>query len=100
MLFRSPVAAGILRERMRREQAAGRLVIVTSHVIAELEELAQDIAFLIDGRLEFTGSVADLLARMGAPHVEPAIAQLLKQARAAHALAESPRGADGVPEVA
>ena len=36
-----PVAAGILRERMRREQAAGRLVIVTSHVIAELEELAR-----------------------------------------------------------
>jgi Cu-processing system ATP-binding protein len=95
-----PVAAGILRDRMRREQAAGRLVIVTSHVIAELEELAQDIAFLIDGRLEFTGSVADLLARTGAPHVEPAIAQLLKHARAAQAHADAPRAPGAMPEVA
>ena len=35
--------ARVLRDRVRRDREAGRLVIVTSHVLSELEELAQDI---------------------------------------------------------
>ncbi len=77
-----PIAAGILRNRVHRERAAGRLVIVTSHVLAELEDLAQDIAFLCDGTLQFSGSIPELFARTGTTRVETAIAALLCKARA------------------
>lgn len=77
-----PIASGVLRDRIRRDQAAGRTVIVTSHVLSELEELAQDIAFLCEGRLRFVGSTPELLARTGAARVEPAIAVLMRESRA------------------
>lgn len=75
-----PVAAGVLRERIRRERAGGRLVIVTSHVISELEDLADDVAFLCDGRLRFAGPVRGLLAATGAEHLEAAIVSLMRTA--------------------
>ena len=76
-----PIAAGVLRERICRDRERGRTVIVTSHVLSELEELAQDIAFLCEGRLRFVGSTPELLARTGAAHVEPAIAVLMRESR-------------------
>lgn len=76
-----PISAGILRDRIQREREAGRTVIVTSHVLSELEELAQHVAFLCEGRLRFVGSIAELLARTGATRVEPAIAALMRDSR-------------------
>jgi len=73
-----PLAAGVLRERIRRDRAQGRLVIVTSHVISELEDLADDVAFLCDGRLQFAGPATELLARTSAPDLEAAIVTLMR----------------------
>ena len=74
-----PVASGILKDKIRRVRAEGRTVLITSHILAELEELADDIAFLCDGSLRFAGSVAALLAQTGEPRLEPAIARLMRE---------------------
>lgn len=71
-----PVASGILKDKIRRVRAEGRTVLITSHILAELEELADDIAFLCDGSLKFAGSVASLLAHTRTVRLEPAIAAL------------------------
>ena len=55
-----PVSSAILKDKIVEERANGRTVILTSHVMAELEELADDVAFLLDGRARFTGDVRDL----------------------------------------
>lgn len=73
-----PIASGILKDKIRRVRAEGRTVLITSHILAELEELADDIAFLCDGSLRFAGSVAALLAQTGETRLEPAIAALMK----------------------
>jgi Cu-processing system ATP-binding protein len=73
-----PVASGILKDKIRRVRAEGRTVLITSHILAELEELADDIAFLCDGSLKFAGSVAALLEKTGETRLEPAIAALMK----------------------
>ena len=46
---------------MRREREAGRTIIVTSHVLSELDEVADRIAFLLDGVVRFSGSRDELL---------------------------------------
>lgn len=72
-----PVASGILKEKVLSAKAAGKTVIVTSHVMSELEEIADDIAFLLEGRVRFAGSVRDLKVHTQQLSLERAIAQMM-----------------------
>ncbi len=92
-----PLAANVLKEKIRAVRREGRSVLVTSHILAELESLADDVAFLCDGRLRFTGSVADLLNRTRARSLEDAIAALMRTERATHRDAVGTEGAVAVP---
>ncbi len=76
-----PVAAGLLKHALRSARTAGRTVLITSHILSELEELADDVAFLTDGHLRFAGPVSALLAETGTRRLEPAIAALLRGLR-------------------
>jgi len=77
-----PIASGILKDKIRQVRGEGRSVLITSHILTELQELADDVAFLCDGELRFAGSVAALLARTGERSLEPAIAALMRTERA------------------
>ena len=77
-----PVASGILKEKVRAARQAGKSVIVTSHVMSELEELADDIAFLLEGRVRFAGSVHDLKLHTRQLSLERAIAQMMTRTAA------------------
>lgn len=77
-----PLASNLLKEKIRAVRAEGRSVLVTSHILAELESLADDVAFLCDGRMRFDGSVAALLDRTGEKSLEQAIAALMRSDRA------------------
>ena len=44
-----PVASGILKDKIRRVRDAGATVLLSSHLMAELEELAEDLVFLRRG---------------------------------------------------
>lgn len=74
-----PVAARILKDKIRRERDAGRTFILTSHIMAELEDLSDDIVFLLDGKVRFKGSVTDLLAHAGGEDLEEAVARLMTE---------------------
>lgn len=82
-----PVSSGILKDKILRERAAGRTILITSHILSELEELAQDVAFLLDGRVCFSGSVDELRARTGEQRLERAIARVMTSGMAAEAAA-------------
>jgi Cu-processing system ATP-binding protein len=76
-----PIAAGVLKHALRSARQEGRTVLITSHILSELEELADDVAFLTEGRLRFAGPVAALLVETGTRRLEPAIAALLRGLR-------------------
>jgi Cu-processing system ATP-binding protein len=76
-----PIASGLLKAEIRSARAEGRTVLITSHILSEIEELADDVAFLCDGRLRFGGPVDALLAETGMRRLEPAIAALLRGLR-------------------
>ena len=73
-----PVSAGALKDKMRRERDAGRTLIVTSHVLSELDEVADRIAFLLDGVVRFSGSRDQLLHATGEGTLERAVAELMR----------------------
>ena len=73
-----PISAGTLKDKIRRERDAGRALIVTSHVLSELDEIADRIAFLLDGVVHFDGSREDLLRATGESTLERAKASLMR----------------------
>lgn len=75
-----PVAAGILKTRILRAAAEGATVILTSHIMSEIEELAHDLVFLVEGAIVYRGTARALLEATGAPRLEAAIASLLAPA--------------------
>jgi len=72
-----PVAAGILKDKVLRAPAEGATVILTSHIMSEIEELAQDLVFLVEGNVVYQGSVESLLEQSGESRLERAIARIL-----------------------
>lgn len=72
-----PVASLALKDKIQRCRDEGRTVVITSHKLAELQDLADDVAFLHEGRLRFMGSVDELLAETRCSSLEQAIAALM-----------------------
>ncbi|MBO6575924.1 MAG: ABC transporter ATP-binding protein [Rhodothermales bacterium] len=72
-----PVASASLKDYVRQRVQAGTTVLLTSHVMADLEELCSRVVFLMDGRIQFDGTLEGLQAKTGESRLERAIAQLL-----------------------
>lgn len=75
-----PYASRVLKQRVRRARDAGRTILLTSHVIAELHDLADRLLVLVEGQVRFTGSTAELTATTGGSTMEDALARLLDPA--------------------
>jgi Cu-processing system ATP-binding protein len=72
-----PLAARVLKDRILAVRNAGATVVITSHVLPELEELADDILFLSDGAAQWQGGVLQLKVVTGQSSLERAVASLL-----------------------
>lgn len=73
-----PVASGVLKGKVAAAAAAGGAILLTSHILSEVEELADDIVFLTEGRAVFQGPIARLLAEAGETRLERAVARLMR----------------------
>ncbi|AEV34408.1 ABC-type multidrug transport system, ATPase component [Owenweeksia hongkongensis DSM 17368] len=78
-----PVALIALKDWLRMEQAAGKTILLTTHIMDIVQELADEIVFLLDGKVYYRGTQQELLTKTGAPNTEHAIAQLLTLKKAA-----------------
>lgn len=76
-----PIASGVLKDKIRAVRAEGRAVVITSHILSELEELADRVVFLHEGQVRWSGPLADLMARTDATTLERAIAQLMRRSQ-------------------
>ncbi len=72
-----PLGARIFKDRLLAERRAGTTVLVTSHVLPELEEIADRVLYLADGRAAWEGEALALQQRTGTASLERAITALL-----------------------
>jgi Cu-processing system ATP-binding protein len=75
-----PVASGVLKAKILRVRHEGVSVLLVSHVLSELEDLVDDVVFLLDGTVEFHGSLRRLKETTGEIRLERAIARLMQRA--------------------
>ncbi len=73
-----PLASGILKDKIRQAPSDGATVLLTSHIMGEIEELTDRLVYFVDGSIHFDGTLDDLWAETGERRLEPAVARLMK----------------------
>lgn len=74
-----PVSLLRLRDLIQQEKAKGKTILITSHIMSFVEEVADRIVFLLEGKIYFNGTVNELKTSTGQPDFEHAIANILTE---------------------
>lgn len=74
-----PLAAEILKDKIRSTKNYGSLVIITSHIMSEVEEMADKILYLLEGQVSFFQSITDLKEATGEQKLGKAIASIMQK---------------------
>jgi Cu-processing system ATP-binding protein len=71
-----PVMARRFKDSIAEEKLKGKTILLTTHVLGEIEELADDIAFILEGHVLYHNSKEELLRQTKCSEFERAIAAL------------------------
>jgi len=74
-----PLASEILKDKISKEKEKGKLILITSHLLSELDDLVTEIIFMQDGKVYFHKKVADLKSETNENKISKAIASILKK---------------------
>jgi Cu-processing system ATP-binding protein len=72
-----PVSAEFLKEKIQREKEKGKLIMITSHIMSDLDDLATEVIYLEEGRIRYNNSIDELKDITGADRLGKAIARLI-----------------------
>ena len=78
-----PLASEILKEKIIKEKEKGKLILITSHLLSELDDLVTEIIFMQEGEVHFHKKVEDLKSETNEDKISKAIASILKQKKTA-----------------
>jgi Cu-processing system ATP-binding protein len=73
-----PLSSEILKEKIIAEKKQNKLILITSHILSDLDDLATEIIYLQEGRLQFIKSIETLRKETGEPKLGKAIAKIMK----------------------
>lgn len=73
-----PLSSEILKEKIRAEKEKGKLILITSHILSDLDDIVSEIVYLQDGRLRFHKSLKELQADTGEHRLVRAIAHIMQ----------------------
>ncbi|WCO00682.1 ABC transporter ATP-binding protein [Psychroserpens ponticola] len=72
-----PISLIRLKDLIQAEKAKGKTVLITSHIMSFVEEVSDEIVFLLEGKIYFKGSISELKTKTNQPDFEHAIASIL-----------------------
>lgn len=73
-----PLASEILKEKIIAEKKKGKLILITSHLLSELDDLVTQIIYMQDGMVQFHKTIDELKSSTGEEKISKAIASILK----------------------
>lgn len=76
-----PVASEVLKEKIVREKQKGKLILITSHILSDLDDLITQVIYMHEGKLIFHKSLADLRTDTGEIKLSRAIASVMSKHR-------------------
>lgn len=77
-----PISHLRLKNFIFSEREKGKTILVTSHILSFVEEIADEIVFLLEGKIYFKGTITELKTKTEQPDFEHAIASILSSSYA------------------
>jgi Cu-processing system ATP-binding protein len=74
-----PVSVELLKNKIREEKSNGKLIIVSSHILSDLDELATHLLYLFEGQVHFNSSISSLKKETGEAKLGKAVATMIGQ---------------------
>ena len=74
-----PIALIYLKELIQKEREKGKTILITSHIMSFVEEISNEIVFLLDGKIYFKGTINELKEQTQSTSLEASIANLIKK---------------------
>jgi len=72
-----PISLLRLKKLIQAEKEKGKTILITSHIMSFVEEISDEIVFLLEGKIYFKGSINELKNKTNQPDFEHAIASIL-----------------------
>lgn len=72
-----PLASEKLKEKIISEKEKGKLILITSHVLSELDDLITDVFYIQEGQLAFHKKLHTLKAETGEEKLSKAIPKIM-----------------------
>ncbi len=73
-----PIGSSILKAKIQAEKERKKTFLITSHLLQDFENLAEDILFLLNGDIAFFDSKEKLMSITGENGIETAIVAIMK----------------------
>lgn len=72
-----PLSSEKLKQKIIKEKQNGKLILITSHVLSELDELITEVFYMQEGKLLFHKKLSALKEETGEQKLSKAIAQIM-----------------------
>ena len=73
-----PLSSEVLKDKILAEKKKDKLVLITSHVLSDLDELATDVMYMQEGKMEFFKPIETIRKETGEMKLGKAIARMMK----------------------
>ena len=73
-----PLSCEILKEKILQEKKGNKLVLITSHILSDLDELTTHVMYLQEGKMIFFKDIESLRQETGQDKLGKAIARVMK----------------------
>jgi Cu-processing system ATP-binding protein len=74
-----PVSVEILKDKIQLEKDRGKLLLITSHILSDLDELSTEMIYIIDGKVQYDNSIDVLKEETGEKRLSKAVVNMIKQ---------------------
>ena len=74
-----PVAAEILKDKVQAARGQNKLVLLTSHILSDLDDITSDVMYLIEGKLQFYRPIAELMEEHGEVKLSRVVARIMRE---------------------
>lgn len=74
-----PVARALVKDRLTSEKKKGHTIFLSSHILADMDEICDRVAVLHQGQICYTGTPENLKKETGKDHLEKAFLHLISK---------------------